>query len=284
MQSSGKMVSHPESSFQSPIRLLTGSGQSQYRSFAEDLLDLFNALKSRPDLKDVKQSFLLRTTLHAIAVSIQSAPSNEITADAHCKLLIALLVHYISSSAGSGAQPDRSIEAEHMTAFALTLAEVSPMRVPSFAFGYVRVLCNPVFIPTLLKRSRGWTLLCRLLLPLLRFLGILQVYSSSNSPAQFHLLNIATLRLFLIIIHDFPAFLSEYCFCLCEVLPAECAQIRNLILSAFPSAQTLPDPHRLDLTKSAAKPEWLQETPILHDWTHVLFSTGVFDLMRDYYM
>eukprot|EP01055_Gregarina_sp_Pseudo9_P004297 Gregarina_sp_Pseudo_9__4296@NODE_444_length_2817_cov_10_369690_g420_i0_p2_GENE_NODE_444_length_2817_cov_10_369690_g420_i0NODE_444_length_2817_cov_10_369690_g420_i0_p2_ORF_typecomplete_len437_score66_71Not1/PF04054_15/6_8e69_NODE_444_length_2817_cov_10_369690_g420_i01011411 len=271
--------------FNTPLHFLSpqDTALSQYRGFAEDLLALFRLLKARPDCVSdgsLKQTFPLRAALQAIAVSIQRAPANEVTTDAHCKLLIAILVHFIAPS--NHAAQDKSIEAEHMTAFALTLGEVSPMRAPSFTFGYVRILCNPVFIPSLLKRSRGWSLLSRLLLPLLKFLGILQIHCPSLP--QFHLLNTATLRLFLIIIHDFPAFLSEYCFVLCEVLPPECAQIRNLILSAFPSAQTLPDPHRSDLTKSAAKPEWLQETPALHDWTQVLFTAGVFDLMKDYYI
>lgn len=51
------------------------------------------------------------------------------------------------------------------------------------------------------------------------------------------------LRILLILHHDFPEFLAENHFRLCNVIPAHCTQLRNLILSAYPSSFTeLPDP------------------------------------------
>lgn len=50
------------------------------------------------------------------------------------------------------------------------------------------------------------------------------------------------LRLLLVLLHDFPEFLCEYHFSLCDVIPATCIQLRNLILSAFPKNMRLPDP------------------------------------------
>lgn len=51
------------------------------------------------------------------------------------------------------------------------------------------------------------------------------------------------LRLLLVLLHDFPEFLSEYYFTLCDVIPQRCIQLRNIILSAFPPAIVLPDPN-----------------------------------------
>ena len=51
-----------------------------------------------------------------------------------------------------------------------------------------------------------------------------------------------TLRVLLVLLHDFPEFLCDNHFVLCEVIPPTCIQLRNLVLSAFPKAMRLPDP------------------------------------------
>ena len=51
-----------------------------------------------------------------------------------------------------------------------------------------------------------------------------------------------TLRVLLVLLHDFPEFLCDNHFVLCEVIPGTCIQLRNLVLSAFPKAMRLPDP------------------------------------------
>lgn len=51
------------------------------------------------------------------------------------------------------------------------------------------------------------------------------------------------LRISIVLLHDFPDFLSEYYFSLCDAIPPRCTQLRNLILSAFPATMTLPDPY-----------------------------------------
>jgi CCR4-NOT transcription complex subunit 1 len=51
------------------------------------------------------------------------------------------------------------------------------------------------------------------------------------------------LRVLLVMHHDFPEFLAENHFRLCEVIPPHCTQLRNLVLSAYPSSfPELPDP------------------------------------------
>ena len=51
------------------------------------------------------------------------------------------------------------------------------------------------------------------------------------------------LRILLILHHDFPEFLAENHYRLCNVIPPHCTQLRNLVLSAFPSSiLELPDP------------------------------------------
>ncbi|MCD9638073.1 CCR4-NOT transcription complex subunit 1, partial [Datura stramonium] len=51
-----------------------------------------------------------------------------------------------------------------------------------------------------------------------------------------------TLRVLLVLLHDFPEFLCDYHFSFCDVIPPSCIQMRNIILSAFPRNMRLPDP------------------------------------------
>lgn len=79
------------------------------------------------------------------------------------------------------------------------------------------------------------------------------------------------LRLLLVLLHDFPDFLSEHYFTLCDAIPPRCIQLRNIILSAFPPSIILPDPH-LRNVKYESIPEMGPIPPILSDFTSALKS------------
>lgn len=80
-----------------------------------------------------------------------------------------------------------------------------------------------------------------------------------------------TLRVLLVLLHDFPEFLCDYHYSLCDVIPTTCIQLRNLILSAFPRSMRLPDPFTPHL-KVDLLPEINQSPTILSDYTSVLTS------------
>ncbi len=44
------------------------------------------------------------------------------------------------------------------------------------------------------------------------------------------------------LLHDFPEFLCNSHYQFCDVIPPNCIQLRNLVLSAFPRVMKLPDP------------------------------------------
>merc|ERR1711988_645086 len=71
-----------------------------------------------------------------------------------------------------------------------------------------------------------------------------------------------TLRVLLVLLHDFPEFLCDYHFSFCDVIPHTCIQMRNLILSAFPRNMRLPDPFTPNL-KVDLLPEISQNPRIL---------------------
>lgn len=78
-----------------------------------------------------------------------------------------------------------------------------------------------------------------------------------------------SLRLLLVLLHDFPEFLSEYYFTLCDVIPPRCIQLRNIILSAFPPTIVLPDPHLRNVDFESI-PEMGPIPPILSDFASAL--------------
>ena len=51
-----------------------------------------------------------------------------------------------------------------------------------------------------------------------------------------------TLRVLLVLLHDFPEFLCDYHYGFCDVISPNCIQMRNIILSAFPHNMLLPAP------------------------------------------
>ena len=63
-----------------------------------------------------------------------------------------------------------------------------------------------------------------------------------KSDFFYFLISQGTLRVLLVLLHDFPEFLCDYYLSFCDVIPPTCVQLRNLILSAFPRSMRLPDP------------------------------------------
>lgn len=90
-----------------------------------------------------------------------------------------------------------------------------------------------------------------------------------------------TLRVLLVLLHDFPEFLCDYHYSLCDVIPASCIQLRNLILSAFPRNMRLPDPFTPNL-KVDLLPEINQSPNILSDYTSVLKTNNLKQEIDDY--
>lgn len=51
-----------------------------------------------------------------------------------------------------------------------------------------------------------------------------------------------SLRVLLMLLHDFPSFLAAYHVSFCNVIPGNCVQLRNIVLSATPKGISPPDP------------------------------------------
>lgn len=130
-----------------------------------------------------------------------------------------------------------------LCAFSLALTQLQPMRAPAFAFAWLELVSSRYFLPKLLMvpQGRGQPYFYRLLMGALRFLEPFLRNTELTEPIR--LLYKGVLRILLVLLHDFPAFLFEHHHQLCDAVPPSCIQMRNLVLAALPRHhKKLPDP------------------------------------------
>lgn len=170
-------------------------------------------------------------------------------------------------NASSSAQPDPQslhFNAAVLSVFANLFHAIRPEKLPSFAFSWLDLISHRMFMPKLLSLpgQQGWPLFHRLLLDLLHYMY--PYLDKSRMSEGVRLLYRGTMRLFLVLLHDFAEFLCDYHLSLCIAIPPSCVQLRNLVLSAFPGSMRLPDPFTPNL-KIDRLPEIRQPPRILLD-------------------
>lgn len=129
-----------------------------------------------------------------------------------------------------------------LTAFANAFHALQPLKIPGFSFAWLELVSHRSFMPKLLigNAQKGWPYFQRLLVDMLQFMEPFLRNAELGEPV--HFLYKGTLRVLLVLLHDFPEFLCDYHFSFCDVIPPSCIQMRNIILSAFPRNMRLPDP------------------------------------------
>jgi len=136
-----------------------------------------------------------------------------------------------------------TINFEVLTAFCHVFHILRPAKAPGFSYAWLELISHRVFIGRLLlltPNQRGWGFYAQLLVDLFKLLAPFLRNAELTKPVQ--LLYKGTLRVLLVLLHDFPEFLCDYHYTFCDVIPPNCVQMRNLILSAFPRTMRLPDP------------------------------------------
>ena len=170
-------------------------------------------------------------------------------------------------------EPNPSI-AVLLATFSQVYLALQPTSVPGFALGWLQLISHRTFMPQLLlvKNQKGWPYMHRLLMALIGFLHpFLKHAQLSDSIRRLYK---GTLKILLVLLHDFPDFLSDYHLSFCEAIPSTCVQLRNLILSAFPRSMRPPDPFTPNL-KIDTLPEIMQAPRILTDYVAVLNDRGI---------
>ena len=143
--------------------------------------------------------------------------------------------------------------------FAESFLMMAPRLFPEFTYSWLMLISHRVFMPTLLRLPyskvsfdtsfqtcctdccEGWEPFATLIEAALSY--ICQFLKPSMiTPLAIDLYR-GILRIILILHHDFPEFLAENHFRLCNAIPRHCTQLHNLVLSAYPSSfPELPNP------------------------------------------
>ncbi|RPB11593.1 Not1-domain-containing protein [Morchella conica CCBAS932] len=156
---------------------------------------------------------------------------------------------------------------------------IQPAFFPMFSFHWMTLVCHRYFMPKLLtlEGDKGCSTFAKILETMLIYIGTL--LKELPIPPVIKLLYRGVLRILLVLHHDFPEFLAEWHFSICEVIPVHCTQLRNLILSAYPSTLSdLPDPFTAGL-KVDRLPEIRIAPKICGDVLKPLVKSGVKELV-----
>lgn len=167
-----------------------------------------------------------------------------------------------------------------LSAFSSTFHTLQPLFLPGFTLAWLQLIASRNFMLKLLlaESNKGWSFYQKMLVDLFQFLAPFLRQQDSQTALvltdSVRLIYRGTLRLLLVLLHDFPEFLSEYHFNFVDVIPANCVQLRNLILSAFPRTMRLPDPFTPNLGIDNL-PEMAHSPRVLSDYTLALVNCSL---------
>ncbi|KAL3318429.1 CCR4-NOT transcription complex subunit 1 [Cichlidogyrus casuarinus] len=165
----------------------------------------------------------------------------------HCmpfqRIINMLFLELISSSTNPAPDTKKGVQEASSTlqnylpiAFSHLLHILRPERATMFVFSWLELLAHRHFISR--TAANNQTMYAQLLVDLLKYLAFFLQNALLPKPIQ-HLYR-ATLRLFIVLLHDFPEFVCNYYSLFCDALPSNTVQMRNLILSALPQRNISP--------------------------------------------
>ena len=131
----------------------------------------------------------------------------------------------------------------------------------AFSFSWFELVSHRHLLPNflLVEDKKGWNTAHQLLIDHFLFLEPHIKLGEMSPPVK--KLYEGTLRVFLVLLHDFPSFLAAYHLSFCNVIPYNCVQLRNLVLSASPKGMVPPDPFTPNL-KIDLLPE-ISQSPVV---------------------
>ncbi|CAK7202079.1 CCR4-NOT core subunit cdc39 [Sporothrix eucalyptigena] len=146
---------------------------------------------------------------------------------------------------------------EILRRFANRFNDLGPATFPFFVYAWIELIKHRIFMPSLLRAAGddGWAAFTKILKQFLSYTGEQLKLTESTTMGR-ELLR-ASLKLLLIIYHDFPDYLAANHVELCQSLPPYLVQPINIVLFATPTSMSkLPDPSvpglRLDQMEEAS--------------------------------
>ncbi|KAI7871980.1 CCR4-Not complex component, Not1-domain-containing protein [Mucor mucedo] len=160
------------------------------------------------------------------------------------KLLSSLFIELNQSTSN-----DKNTNTSFITVYSDTLYTLEPRHFSGFAFSWLQLFSHRLYLPLLLSQENqpnGWTICFKLMSAHLSFLKTLLQQKSQHQrrllgPSEKAFYQ-GTLRFLVVMLHDYPEFLCEHYLSFIQLLPPDCIQLRNVILSSFPRDMILPDP------------------------------------------
>ncbi|WZZ19713.1 hypothetical protein YC2023_112802 [Brassica napus] len=256
----------------------SGAGQSPQQAQSPSFLIIdiyaklvFSVLKYFPEQESSIKLFLLSEIMAVTVRSIQKDAEDKKTSlnpRPYFRLFINWLLDLCSLDPGTD-----GANFQVLTAFANAFHALQPLKVPAFRLGLKAVSRNAFnqtrICQELWKKSNTYVLrmIHVFLEPFLRNAELGGPVCTFFPRVNF--LYKGTLRVLLVLLHDFPEFLCDYHFTFCDVIPSSCIQMRNIILSSFPRNMRLPDPSTPNL-KIDLLPEIVEAPCILSEVDAVL--------------
>ncbi|KAL0764632.1 hypothetical protein CaCOL14_012933 [Colletotrichum acutatum] len=188
--------------------------------------------------------------------------------------LLSVLLYEISSTAEQLPESERS---ELFLKFAARLADLGPKYLPGFVFGWLSLLQHRAFLPAVMKDRSGWAAFTRLLQLLLEHIGEqVKAVEPSNVAREIYR---ATLKLLVILQHDYSDYLAAHSHQLIASVPPHCKQLLNAILTANPATHPkMPDPSFPGL--QADRVDGVRDSPeSLDNSASILRDLGLLDVL-----
>lgn len=112
--------------------------------------------------------------------------------------------------------------------------KINPNIYSNFSFAWMELISNRYFMPNLLHKYQCWDAYYQLICDMFKFAKEIITEDGLNQhlPCQVYYKGI--LRIIIVLIHDFPDFLSAFSLQLCLHIPEKYIQIRNIVLSSYP--------------------------------------------------
>ncbi|KAF2746507.1 Not1-domain-containing protein [Sporormia fimetaria CBS 119925] len=180
---------------------------------------------------------------------------------------------------------------EYQSELYLTMAKafliLQPQTFQGFSFQWLALMSHRIFMPAMLEESvqegdakdQRWGMYAQLMDGMLRYTGhLMKPTGQSLTALTFYR---GVLRVMLVIHHDYPEFLADYHFRFCNSIPMHCTQLRNLIVSAYPSSvMEMPDPFSGGL--KVDRLEDIRQVPVIRaDIDRILSQAGVKDIVNN---
>lgn len=170
-----------------------------------------------------------------------------------------------------------------LACFVSALNACSPLIVPGFAFSWLQLMSNSEILPRVLMAHlvHGGNMFLHLLVSMLRFLSTFLRDPQESLTEGIRTLYKGTLRVLLVLLHDFPVFLCDFHMAIVDVIPHNCVQLRNIVLASFPKSMRLPDPFLPEL-KVDQLPEMASQPRVLTDYMKHLERRGLRAVIDNY--